>query len=87
MTLFRSLDKDSPFYETSTPSQRKEIFFYISKLSTEKILDILLDVDVQKYLPTLYRLTLLNLLTDLSREPFASQIIEEIRRKNMDYDA
>ena len=85
MTLYRSLDQDSPFHKTTTPCLRKEIFFFVSKLSTEKILNILLDVNVEKYLPTLKRLTLLNLMTDLSIEPMASQIIEEFRHENKDF--
>ena len=85
MTLYRSLDNDSSFHTISTPCLRKEIFFHVSKLSTDKILEILLDVDVQKYLPALYRMTLLNLLTDLSIEPIASQIIEEFRHKNEEF--
>ena len=79
MTLYRSLNNESPFHMKSTPCLRKEIFFYESKFSTEKILDILINVDVQKYIPALRRITLLNLITDLSIEPIASQIIDDLR--------
>lgn len=85
MTFYKSLDKDSPFHNKSTLCLRKEIFFHVSKLSTDKILEILFYVDIQKYLPTLYRKTLLNVMTDLSIEPIASQIIEEFRNKNNDF--
>ena len=85
MTMCRCLEPGCPFNNAPTLCRRKEFFFHVSKLTDEKIIDILSDYDVVKHTQTLNRLTLLNLLTDLSIEPTASQIIDEFRNKKVDF--
>jgi len=83
MILRRCLDPDCPFNKKSTLCRRKDFFFHISKLTDEKIINILSNSQVIKNAQTLNRLTLVNLLTDLSIEPIASQIIDDSRHKKM----
>ena len=84
MPKCRCIDPDCNFNKEPTLCQRKEFFFHASKLPNEKIIYILLNYQAVKYPHALNRLTLLNLFTDLSIEPTASQIIDESRHKKVD---
>lgn len=83
--MCRCLVSDCPFNKKQTLCQRKEFYFHVSKLTTDKIIELLYDLDVAKYLHVLNRRTLLNLLTDLSIEPTATQILDESRHEKPDF--
>lgn len=85
MPKCRCIDPDCNFNKESILCQRKEFFFHASKLPDEKIIFILSFYQLVKHPQALNRLTLLNVFTDLSIEPTASQIIDEFRHKKVNF--
>lgn len=81
----RCLIPDCPFYTNPAVCHRNEFLMHASKIPSEKIIDVLSEIQVVKYPQILNRKTLLNLFADLSAEPIASQLLDESRHKKEDF--
>ncbi len=85
MIEHRCLIPDCHFYKNPVICYRNEFLMHASKIPSEKIIDVLSKTSFIKHPQIFSRKTLLNLFTDLSVEPFASQIIDEFRHKKVDF--
>ncbi len=84
MNSRRCLGPNCPHHEVSTPCERKQFYYHMKKKTDKEILEIFNHYKIIKFPEKLLPLTRINLLTDLSIEPIASQIIDESKQKKVD---
>ena len=74
---FICLDWDCPYFCKEERVERKKFFGHVLKKSSKKLLDILVFYRILEFPEVLDRYSLTNLVTDYSKKPVSSLLIQK----------
>jgi len=78
----KCIQPECPLNKITTLSTREDFFrSHVMKKKTERVIEILKDIGLVLPFDILGRYSILNIFTDLCREPYASKIIRGVNSK------
>lgn len=78
-TWFTDIDWNCPKYNKKELVSRENFRHHVENISTNKLREIIIAYNMVEFPYVLNRFTLVNLVTDYSKEPVASEIIKKYR--------
>lgn len=78
-TWFRCIDWNCAKYDKKEQASRTNFWHHVMFKSTDRLLELVIMYDIVKFPHILNRYTLANLVTDYSKEPISSEIINKFR--------